>query len=173
MTTWTDLLLQLVKNLMDLRSNLLNRRRDQRDRVAGYFDAIAQTLVEAASQFESQGCPWDKYSQIQVHFANFIETVGDTLPKNAQTVHLWNALGRALSHDELLLGGIPERTALDAITVRPHDAVILDCSWRDNPIKVLTDQEVLLIIKRETDKIREIAGLFSGFAAELKAKMTR
>jgi hypothetical protein len=160
----------LVKNLLGLRSSILNRRRDERVRIAGYFDAIAKTLLEAADEFESKGRPWDTYRQIQVHFANFIDTVGDTLPRHDQTVHLCDELGRALRHDELLLGGTRERTILDAITVRPRDAVIVACSWRDNPVKILTDQEVLEAVKRETAKIREIAGTFKGFAVELLAR---
>ncbi len=165
MSSWVDLLLMLIKDLLGLRSALLSRQRNERARIAGYFDAIAKALLEAANDFESGRQPFDAFSQIQVHLANFLDTVGDTLPNRYQVNHLWRELDRAMEYDQDRLTGPLERPLLDKRTVVPPGRVHGQTFWRTH-----TPQERRKAAKAEAGTLREIAGLFKGFAVELLAK---
>lgn len=168
MSTWGSLLLDLAKSIAGLKDYLGKRDRENRERIASYFDHIASTLLDAAVAFEREEQPWDKYREIGVHLEGFFKVVGDAFPDSKTTMQLWRELYAAFWHDESLLGGTRARTVLGAITVRPLDVLIEESSWRDNPVRNMDDATVDSLISAEVDRIREVAGLFRGYAAHLR-----
>jgi len=170
MITWGTLLLDLAKNIAGLKGYLVRRHRENRERIATYFDQISSTLLDAATAFERDQRPWDKYREIEVHLEGFFGIVGDTFPESATTVRLWHALASAMYHDERLLGGSREEIILSVLVVRPKDAVMKDSSWRDNPVRDMDNVAIHSALREEVDRIREVGGLFRGYAAQLRAR---
>ena len=169
MSTWGKLLFDLAKSIAGHKAYLATCRREKRKRIVDYFDHISSTLMDAAAAFEREERPWDKYREIGVHLEGFMKVVGNTLPDNDATLRLWHGLARALWHDECLLGGARDRTILDAITIRPEKAVIKNAAWRDNPIRDMDDDKIHMLVNEEIDRIREVAGMFRGYASQLRA----
>lgn len=166
-TTWIDVLIRLSGSILNRRERLAALDRDRRDRVADYFEQIAHTLDEAAVQFERSEDPWNKYREVEYYLRDFIDVVRGMFAEQDEVVRLYEELDRAMWSDFLILHGTRERAIVDAITVRPRG--FENRMWQENPVRDLSEKELHVIIKREVDGIKEVAGLFRGVAVTLRA----
>jgi hypothetical protein len=175
MTPWTtfgDLLIKFTDLIFKGKDSLLKQKRDKRDRVANYFETIASTLLEAASEFEKKERPWRAYIEVSYTLENFRDIVKDIVGNEKNVEMLYHQLTDICLADFQLLNpesiNAEERNAVRSIS-RDLSIVYTSLYDNNNPINQLSKDDLNLIIRNEVDKIRKVAGLFKGAAIELKA----
>lgn len=167
MTTIADLILKFVNTVFKSKDSILKQKREERDRIAEYFESLSDALNTAAKEFETGNDPWYHYHQLSYQLRDFRMIVEGVIEKEKKE-ELFRELLEALENDFGLLKGTRERVIVDAITLRP---LYYDYSEDDkeNPVGKLSQRQLEFVIQEEINKIYQVAGLFKGVAVELRA----
>ena|ERR1051325_3662560 len=74
----TDIV-NIARTLFGLKGDLEKARRDRRDRIADYFDAISRTVAEVAASLRQREVPHGKCAEMRTYADQLVETVGDEI----------------------------------------------------------------------------------------------
>ncbi|MBN2429756.1 MAG: hypothetical protein JXK94_15585 [Deltaproteobacteria bacterium] len=71
----------IAQSLIGLKKSFADAEREQKDRIATYFEKIGSIIQEAADIFKTGEVPHGKCQQMFEHAQYFIDVVGDTIDK--------------------------------------------------------------------------------------------
>lgn len=168
MLTYADLFIKAIQLLTGERTRLIALRRDQRDRVADFLQHIGDGLAEAASAFVGNARPWGVCYELSAQVDHLVDVVGKSFGDAQFAEELRLELRRALASDHILLNISERHVVADAITIRP-EAYIWAEDWKDNPLALLSEQQVQSILDAEVRKLYEASGLFRAASHRLRA----
>jgi hypothetical protein len=167
LSTFADLILKAVSFVTGERARLRSAKRDQVDRIADYLQNISDGLKRAAEKFASgDGAPWRETREMAYHLDHLLLVLADAFKDDAFAVELRRELGDAVSSDYRLLDGSRNRTAVDAITLRPPG---LRHYEEVNPVSEYSSKQLEQVLADEVRKLEEASGLFGAAAQELRA----
>ena len=166
-TTIADLILKFASSLFESKGALRRLERERRDRLAAYFERIAELLVEAADEFEAGRRPRHLYSELSYYLDRFSDVAGKAFRRQKDLAAATAQLKAAVDSDHLLLGGSKERILVDWVTARPW--VVPEAWASGNPVAQLNEEELKQVVVSEINNLRHVSGLFRAISVEVAA----
>jgi hypothetical protein len=113
-------LLSIAKTLLGFKDELEKSRRERRDRIATYFEAISMCLSEVADKLRAGDVPHGRCAELGTYAAQLPATIGDEIG-DAEAQRLAQQLDSA--HEvELLLNQLGQSTDRDAQMAKLDEA---------------------------------------------------
>ena len=182
MVTLGELLLELVKSIIDLKNRYKSLDRDKRDRIANYMEHIANTLDKIVSRFESGEEFTGMKRELRYYVSDsFYAIIKDVVSDKDKATMLCDNLRNATNTDYFLWDVHLLKLKGKEVSRTIANDQVLDVSYlkyrfqnsKDfsglNVRDYLTERKLDVIVNQELDRIRETSGLFRAVAVEIRA----